>query len=255
MCGWAASRHRQPARRRGAQLQIVIQAAYYKDVNGLGTPGTPCTRDRIASRPVMRRTHCPTQGSPQGPTGDEPGRQDHLQNRGMEVTAPGPVERRRRGCLQHLQQRLGILDRTMPSSTIAPLSSRRTLTAGSPSNPAPAGPRRRPAGSCRHTLGAGKQPLHRLEHDFEAVADGVDLERGDLAAGLGDDNELGLGPAARPARQLHQLRQRADRHDPVAQHEAVVVLDLADPVRRQANGLRSRHPSECRTPGRRPRPP
>ena len=166
----------------------------------------------------------------------------------MELAASGPVERRRRGRLQQLQQRLGILDRTMPSSTMLPLVSRRTLTAESPSNPAPAAravAQQRRAGIAP---GAGKQPLHRLEYDYR---DGPRWRRPRAPSSFrrlsATTRSLASGPDERPGRQLHQFRQRADRHHPVAPDEAIIVLDPADPIGRQTHRLRSRHPWECRT--------
>ena len=156
----------------------------------------------------------------------------------MQVTALGPVDGGRRGRLQQFQQGLGILDRTTAIQDDGSIPRRLTLTARSPSGPAPAGPLRRPAGSCPHSRGRWTaDPAIGLSTTSSrsrmasisraAIFPAVSVTTRSLAA----RSERGL------LRQIHQLRERANRHDPVAQDESFVVLDLADPVRSQANGF------------------
>ena len=120
-----------------------------------------------------------------------------------------------------------------------PLSLRRMVMAISPSRPAPAGPVHCPAMSSRHSRGR--------RHSSPCIGLSTTSRRSRIAS----ISKAAILPAAsmttkslaaaaslfRPFRQFHELGQRNDRHDAIAQNETIIVLDPADPVGRDAHRL------------------
>ena len=113
-----------------------------------------------------------------GPDRRDARRQNNLKYRRMQLAACRPVDRRSRHRLQHLQERLGILDRANAledhrAGRRRDVSSWQYFLHVQHQQHLPIAQQCRPG----IAAGPGEQPLHRLEDDIEPVPDGVDFER------------------------------------------------------------------------------
>ena len=181
--------------------------------------------------------HCSIQGSPQGPVMAGASHQQHLDDRRMKLVAARPVAGRARRACSSCSSGSASSTGHEPSRTITPSSRRRTLKAESPSNPAPATRHRHPARSYRRIRGPSRAVLAAALAPPPSAR-----EWHPPPARFFCHRSRPRRPAARPGlshslRRAQQLCQRADRHDSIVQDEAIIALESADAVRRQAYGF------------------
>ncbi len=133
----------------------------------------------VSFRGSFGATHCCTQTSPQGPIAQLPEAMIDLKYGRVELATLCPVDWRTRCRLEHLQEGLGIFhsaDAVEEHDTrhrYGGLSRQYLLHVQHQQDLAI-------AQQCRPGIAAcpRQQPLHRLEHHIQAVADRVDLEGG-----------------------------------------------------------------------------